>query len=224
MVRVPFFHYTHFDNLEKIIDDGMIKSREYKNKEEEGSYKDISINERQEIRKEKGLTDYIPLFAGFYTKWRNYPLNGYLQREYDDPKVQNTVFYGSLNKHIRDKLGEDYESVIIMMIKHNRIYELIDEGNVLLYDTIAIRSDSNELRFSDKDQFLDCLENCIIDSSFECEVDILYDEKNLLRFPDDVEIIIVDNEEIENKVNTMLMKKGYKIPVYINPLLRDKTE
>jgi hypothetical protein len=129
-----------------------------------------------------------------------------------------------LDHHIRDKLGEDYESVIIMMIKHNRIYELIDEGNVLLYDTIAIRSDSNELRFSDKDQFLDCLENCIIDSSFECEVDILYDEKNLLRFPDDVEIIIVDNEEIENKVNTMLMKKGYKIPVYINPLPRDKTE
>jgi hypothetical protein len=46
---------------------------------------------------------------------RSYEVNGYLMSNYDDPKLQNKSFYGTLNKVLQFKKGIDYSKVVILL-------------------------------------------------------------------------------------------------------------
>lgn len=152
MVKFPIFHYTHLENFIEIAKSGQLRCREVLISRRT-EFNDVSIDEEQVIRTAMELTGHVPMYVGFYELFRSYALNGYLMGNYDDPKVQNPNFYGSLNVHIRNKLDTDYSKMVILLIKTEKITELIKAHRIRLWNTVAISGDASEIEFSDEEEF-----------------------------------------------------------------------
>ena len=91
-------------------------------------FTDIAIDHNQPVREALELLNYVPNFPGFYTMFKGYELNGYLERHYDNPKVQNKSFYGTLHKVLRTSLGAQYENVLILLVKDEHVLQLRRSG------------------------------------------------------------------------------------------------
>jgi hypothetical protein len=202
-MRVPFFHYTCLDNLPNILKDARIVSR-YCLAKHSKKFTDISIDTNQIGRESLGLTKHIPLFPGFYTLYRGYELNGYLMEQYDKPKVQNKSFYGSLNKVLQVRMGDKYDSVIILLVSDELIYNFADQGKVRFFSDIAIKPDANEIEIKSKADLVKFLIEGINDSNISGEIDLLDDGKVSIACMSDIEALIVDNDEVEKQVITTL--------------------
>jgi len=150
------------------------------------------------------LLDYVPLFPGFYTLFRGYELNGYLMKVYDEPKVQNKSFYGSLNKVLQVNMGDKYENVIILLVNDELVYNFADQGKVRFFSDIAIKPDAEESVISNRMDLLSCLKAGTNDSNISGEIDLLDDGKVSIAFPSDIEALIVDNDEVKKQVMTAL--------------------
>ena len=223
-VRIPFFHYTHFDNLPGIVECSRLSSREYLDKKDH-KFTDVSIDPSQSIRNILGLLNYIPLFPGFYTKFRGPDFNKYLFENYDNPKVQNKSFYGTLNKTLRKNMDNDYEKIIILLVKDDHVYNFAENGKIRFFTDIAIKPDSKELRISNNECLLQCLANGISDENISGEIDLLDDGRVSIGCPCDVEAIIVDNEEVAGEIESVFLKHGCqkeKIPlIFVSELPRN---
>ncbi len=223
-MRIPFFHYTSLDSFNNILSDGRLISRNglmAKGKK----IVDISIDPTQAKRETLGLTNYIPMFAGFYEKFRSYELNGYLSSEYDSPKVYNKSFYGSLNKTLQNTMGKNYERVIIILVKDELVYRYADAGKVRLFTDIAIKDDAVELPVKSKEDLLIWLKLNIQDSVISAETDVLDDGFISICCTDDIEALIVDNDAIKKETEAIITKCRKKVPpIFVSPLPRNPAE
>jgi hypothetical protein len=202
-VRVPFFHYTYLDSLPSILKDARVVSR-YSLARNDKKFTDISIDPSQPVREQLGLLKYIPLFPGFYTLFRGYELNGYLMQDYDNPKVQNKSFYGSLHKTLQFKAGIKYENVIILLVNDEIVYNFADQGKVRFFSDIAVKPGAEERVIENRADLLNSLEEGIDDSNISGEIDLLDDGKVSIAFTVDIEALIVDNDKVEKQVMTAL--------------------
>lgn len=201
-MRVPFFHYTYLDNLPSILKDGRVVSRYYLVKND-NKFTDISIDPDQPVREELGLLDYVPLFPGFYALFRGYELNGSLMQEYDDPKVQNKSFYGSLNKVLQVKMGVKYENVIILLVDDELVYNFADQGKVRFFSDIAVKPNAEEFEIENRTDLLNSLRGGINGSNISGEIDLLDDGKVSIACTSDIEALIVDSDKVKNQVMTI---------------------
>jgi hypothetical protein len=219
-LRIPFFHYTNLDSLPAIVQDGRVISRYWL-----GTYGkkfcEISIDEKQPVRKERGLLQYVPLFAGFYTLYRGSEFNNYLDRHYDDPKVQNKSFYGALHKTLRNKMAQDYEKVIILLINDNLIYNLADQGKIRFFSDIAVKPGIKEVPIRNRDQLIEALGKHISDHNISGELDLLDDGKTSIKCTGDIEAVIVDNDKIREKVSLILSKCQVAPELFVSNLPRE---
>jgi len=203
-MKVPFFHYTYLDSLPSIIKDARVVSRHWLAKYGR-EFTDISIETGPSVREGFELLDYIPLFPGFYAKFRSYELNGYLMYEYgEDPKVQNKSFYGSLNRVLQVRLDDNYENVIILLVDDELVYNFADQDKVRFFSDIAIKAEAEEIEINNRMDLKNCLETHIDDSNISGEIDLLDDGKVSIAFPSDIEALIVDNDEVKKQVMTAL--------------------
>lgn len=202
-MRVPFFHYTYLDSLPNILKNARVVSR-YSLARNDKKFTDISIDPSQPVREQLGLLKYIPLFPGFYTLFRGYELNGYLMQEYDNPKVQNKSFYGSLHKTLQFKAGIKYENVITLLVNDELVYNFADQGKVRFFSDIAVKPDAEEHVIENRADLLNSLEEGIDDSNISGEIDLLDDGKVSIAFTSDIEALIVDNDKVEKQVMTAL--------------------
>ena len=183
---------------------------------------DISIDPSQTKREALGLTNYVPLFAGFYELFRGSELNSYLIREYDSPKVQNKSFYGTLNKILQNKMGSDYERIIILMVKDELVYRYADEGKVRYFTDIAIKNTAIERPIKSRVNLVNWLTANIYGSNISGEIDILDDGKISICCTDDIEAFIVDNDSIEKKTLSAIRDCGkHAPPTFVSPLPRN---
>jgi len=219
MTKVPVFHYTTLDNFYDIISNGQLHSRTWM-KEHGTTFQDISIDPDQPVREEKGLLDYVPLFLGFHARYReDYNLHKYLENNYDDPKVQNPSFFGSLNKVLRVKLGKSYERVILLLINWDIITEFADKGYVRFFTDIAVKPDVFECDCNDCEEFLTSIENNIVNGrDIYSEIDVYDDGERCISIPDDIEVIIVDNENIKKELTSNVGNQLVTIPIFVRRL------
>lgn len=202
-MRVPFFHYTCLDNLSSILKDARIVSR-YCLAKYGRRFTDISIDTDQTGREQRGLTKYIPLFPGFYTLYRSYELNGYLMKQYDDPKVQNKSFYGSLNKILQFRMGDKYDTVIILLVNDELVYNFANQSKVRFFSDIAIKPDADEIEIKSRADLVESLSEGIDDSNISGEIDLLDNGKASIACMSDIEALIVDNDNVKKQVVTTL--------------------
>lgn len=223
-IRVPFFHYSILESLDDILTAGRLLSRD--SLANQGmDFQDISIDHTQRIRQALGLTNYVPMFAGFYTLYREYSFNGYLMNNYDDPKITNVSFYGSLNRTLQQSLGDNYQNVIIFMIDAEHIYRNADEGRIRAFSDIAIKADSYELEpITNRDNLLEQLNAYITGQNTKVEIDLLDDGETSIDCLANIEAVIVDNEEIEQQVHATMQKCRKRCQVFVNPLPRGPVE
>lgn len=206
-MRIPFFHYTSLDNLPNMLINGRLMSREgLEQKGEE--FHDVSIDPAQTTRRERGLTKYIPLFAGFHGLYRGYELNGFMSNRYDDPKVMNKTFYGALNKTLQTNMGINYEKIIILLVNNELVFKYADYGKVRFFTDIAIRSTSDEMRVRSRMDLEKCLGEGISGEYVSGEIDLLDDGKASIGCPSDIEAIIVDNNVIRKQVKDIIDAHG----------------
>jgi len=221
MTKVPVFHYTPLDNFYEILSHGQLHSRTWLD-QNTVTYEDISIDPEQPIRAQKGLLTHVPLFLGFYALWRdneNYHIH--LANNYDDPKIQNPSFFGSLNKILRMRLGESYQRIILLLIKWDVITEFADRGYVRYFTDIAVKPDADEYDCPNSNQLLSNIDGDIEDDrNLKSEIDILDDGKKCIHVPNDLEAIIVDNEEIKSELTAKAGTELETIPIYVHSLPR----
>ncbi len=142
-------------------------------------------------------------------------------------RVYNRSFFGSLNKTLREKMGEDYERVVLLLINGEKINQFADKGYVKFYTDIAIKGDSESVSCLSKDELLGNLNDCIGDEDhLKAELDVFDDGKECILVPEDIEAIIVDNEKILEEVkrelsNLIGAQKIEDINFFISPLPRD---
>ena len=203
MTRIPFFHYTSLDNLERIINERAIRSRRQLALQGR-PFDDISIDPSQSKRKDLGLVDYVPTFAGFYAGFREPAIYDYLRDNYDEPRVHNPSFYGSLNKVLQFSLKQDYEKVVILLIDDALVYDLADHGRIRLFSDIAVKWRSEEIAIANRGELQSQLSDCVNYGNINCEVDLLDNGADCISYPKDIKMIIVDNAEIETKVWNMM--------------------
>jgi hypothetical protein len=168
------------------------------------SFKDISIDPDQQKRESKNLLSYVPLFPGYYQLMRSYDVNGYLMSNYDDPKVQNKSFYGTLNKVLQFRKGIDYSKVVILLVDDNAIYDCAREGSLRFFSDIAIKSNSEEHVVGSKGDLIKLLEQNIEGRDISGEVDLLDDGEECVAVPLQIEAIIVDNKDVKSEVQRIL--------------------
>jgi len=221
MTKVPVFHYTPLNNFYGIISNGQLHSRNWM-KAHETTYQDISIDPEQPVREEKGLLDYVPLFLGFYALWRDdLDLHNYLVSNYDDPKIQNPSFFGSLNKVLRVRHADSYHRVILLLIKWNIITDFAERGYVRFFTDIAVKPDVDECDCTDCEEFLSNIDqNIENDRNLYSEIDVLDDGVRCISIPDDLEAIIVDNDDIKGELITTVGAQLGTIPIYVHSLPR----
>jgi len=222
-MRVPFFHYTCLDSLPSILEDSRVVSRYWlaKNGKE---FTDISIDPNQPVREERELLDYVPLFPGFYTLYRGYELNGYLMQEYDNPKVQNKSFYGSLNKVLQVKMGVKYDNVVILLVDDELVYNFADQGKMRFFSDIAVKPSAQEFTIENRTDLLNYLRKGIKGSNISGEIDLLDDGKISITCTSDIEALIVDNDEVKKQVMTALSTcntRGKLPRIFISELPRN---
>lgn len=222
-MRVPFFHYTYLDSLPSILKDGRVVSRYWLAKSRK-KFTDISIDSNQPVRERLGLLEYIPLFPGFYTLFRGYELNGYLMQQYDDPKVQNKSFYGSLNKVLQFKKGVNYDNVIILLVNDELVYNFADQGKIRCFSDIAVKPNAHEYAVKNRADLLKLLSGGISGSNISGEIDLLDDGKSSIALSSEIEALIVDNDGVKKQVTTALntcSKPVKLIQTFISQLPRD---
>jgi hypothetical protein len=202
-MRIPFFHYTYLDSLPSILKDVRVVSR-YWLARNGRKFTDISIDPDQPVREKLGLLKYVPLFPGFYTLYRGYELNGYLTLEYDNPKVQNKSFYGSLNKVLQFRRDVKYDNVVILLVNDELVYNFADQGKVRFFSDIAVKPNAQEFAIKDRTDLLNFLREGINGSNISGEIDLLDDGKVSIAFTSDIEALIVDNDEVKKQVMTAL--------------------
>ena len=226
-MRIPFFHYTCLDNLPGILKDARLVSR-HSLTEKNAKFNDISIDPSQSVRGALGLLNYVPLFAGFYELYRSFELNGYLTNKYDDPKVQNKSFYGTLHKTLQNKMVDRYEDVIILLVNDELVYKYADQGRVRFFTDIALKEHATEVPVSNRADLLSCLKAGIEGSNISGEIDILDDGKMSIRCMPDIEAIIVDSKGIKKKVAEILTKypcgEGPSPLILVSKLPRDSVQ
>lgn len=227
MVKIPFFHYTYLDNLIEIFRDGNLRSRAGLSVQEL-DYEDISIDPEQNIRKQMGLLEYVPIFPGYFKKYyRQDELDAYLRENYDDPRVYNRSFYGSLNKTLRAKLEEFYEKIVLLLLNHDKIIRYAEEGNVRFFDTIAIKGLADEFVCDCENDLLSNLTDCMGENGhLYCEIDIQDEGSGCLLMPEELEMVIVDNYKIRESLLDELKKFMTKedvneLNIIVAPLPRD---
>jgi hypothetical protein len=165
------------------------------------------------------------MFAGFYELYRDYDFNVYLMNNYDEPKIQNVSFYGSLNKTLQRNLGDNYQNVIIYMVNDEHIYQNADAGKLRAFSNIAIKEDSYELGpINNRAKLIEQLDMYISGQNTKVEVDLLDDCGNSIICMDNIEALIVDNDEIERKVQTIMSRCGKQCQVFVNSLPRNPFE
>lgn len=220
-MKIPFFHYTYLESLTSIVKDKRIESRSHLLKSGK-RFSEISIDPSQEHREKLGLTNYVPLFPGFHALYRSYQLYCYLAKEYDQPKVQNKSFYGTLNKVLQFKQGIKYDNVIIFLINDEFVYSLADQGKVRFFSDIAIKDTAVELEVTDSESLKLCLLSCIDGSNISGEVDLLDDGEGAVSF-NNVDAIIVDNKEIGKQIIAILGScvKDIETKIFVMPLPRN---
>ena len=184
-MRIPFFHYLYLDSLSGVLNDHRLISRQSLNKLSK-KFSDISIDPAQPVREEKGLLNYIPLFPGYYARGRSFVLNGYLMKNYDDPKVQNKSFYGTLNRTLQTRLGSKYENVIILLINDELVYRFADNRKVRYFTDIAVKPNCNEVEIINRASLVDCLKEHMDDRNIFGEVDLLDDGKESISVPSNI--------------------------------------
>ena len=222
-MRIPFFHYTYLDNLPSILKDGRVVSRYWLAKKGR-KFTDISIDPSQSAREQLGLLDYIPLFPGFYALWRSYELNGYLMQEYDEPKVQNKSFYGSLNKVLQVRLGVKYDNVVILLVNDELVYNFADQGKVRFFSDIAVKRTAQEIAIENRRDLLDFLRKGIDGSDIWGEIDLLDDGETSITISSDIEALIVDNDEVRKQAMAALGTCNTHVKpaqVFVSELPRD---
>ena len=168
------------------------------------NFTDISIDSRQPVRSRLGLLNYIPMFPGFYSRYRGYELNGFLMSNYDEPKVQNKSFYGTFNKVLQFKDGMDYEKVLTLLINDEVVYRRAEEGRVRFFDDIAVKPNAIEVPIANRRELTDALMANISGADISGEVDLLDDGTTSVSFPTDIEAIVVDSERIGLEVGKIL--------------------
>lgn len=223
-MKIPFFHYTYLDNLTAIISDGRISSRASLTSAGK-KFTDISIDPKQPVRDDLGLLNYIPMFPGFYSKYRGAELNDYLRLHYDEPKVQNKSFYGSLNKVLQFKPNTKYEEVITLLVKESLIYDFADRGKVRFFSNIAVKPSVEEEMISNRRELKAYLEKHTSGTDTACEIDTLDDGNTSIAFPSEIEAIIVDNESVKQKVDGILgtaSGQGRVSNIFVSSLPRNK--
>jgi hypothetical protein len=201
-IKIPFFHYTHLESLPSIVADHRIKSR-FSLVQKGTKFSEISIDPTQQQREKLGLTNYVPLFPGFYALFRSELLFHYLEKEYDAPKVQNKSFYGTLNKVLQFKQGIKYDCIVILLINDEFIYTLADQGKVRFFSDIAIKGTAIELPVIDRDSLKLCLLSCIEGTNISGEIDLLDEGEGAVPLTS-VDAIIVDNKEVGKQVIKIL--------------------
>ncbi|MGA2877007.1 MAG: hypothetical protein ABSE82_15930 [Nitrososphaerales archaeon] len=172
----------------------------YWQKEKGSKFTEISIDPDQPVRKSRKLLDYIPLFPGYYELYRSYEFNGFLMEHYDDPKVQNKSFYGTLNKVLQFRDGIAYQNVIILMIKDSRVYTAADESRVRFFSDIAVKPGIPEYAVKNRGDLSSLLSKHISGSNISGEIDLNDDGNRSISMPSDVECIIVDNDVVASVV------------------------
>jgi hypothetical protein len=220
-MKIPFFHYTYLESLASIVKDKRIESRLHLIKSGK-RFSEISIDPNQQQRGKLGLTNYVPLFPGFYALYRSYQLYCYLAKEYDQPKVQNKSFYGTLNKVLQFKQGIKYDNVIIFLINDEFVYSMADQGKVRFFSDIAIKDTAVELEANDRESLKLCLSSYIDGSNISGEVDLLDDGEGAVSL-NKVDAIIVDNKEIGKQIMTILSSsaKAIETKIFVMPLPRN---
>jgi hypothetical protein len=205
-----------------MLKDGRVVSRQWLAKSGR-KFTDISIDPKQRIRERRGLLEYVPLFPGFYALWRDYELNGYLMHEYDDPKVQNPSFYGSLNKNLQVNMGAKYDTVIVLLVSDELVYNFADQGKVRFFSDIAIKPEVEELPIANRADLLNCLRQHINGSDISGEIDLFDDGKTSVACPSDIEALIVDSDEIGKQVKVVAGACGcLKLPlIFVSELPRN---
>ncbi|QQG48409.1 MAG: hypothetical protein HY247_06600 [archaeon] len=170
------------------------------------TFKDVSIDLRQPKRSSLGLTNYLPTFAGFYSHQRGTGLDIYLQSNYDDPRVQNPSFYGSLHKVLRRR--SYYREIVILLIREDLVLKFADARRLLLFTDIAVKEHANRIETLNGSDLLSTLRNQVRHGSLYCEVDLLDDDEGWVGFPQDIEAIVVDNESVAALVGQKLALSG----------------
>ena len=219
MTKVPFFHYTHLDNIDSMIAQRAVRSRAFL-KSISARFRDVSIDRRQQKRRSLGLTNHLPTFAGFYSYKRGTELELYLQYHYDDPPVQNPSFYGCLMRPLRWK--SYYRDLVILMISEELVLRYADEGRVILYNGTAIKDGSDRIEFSGRAGFMNVLMGRIRWGNLYCEVDLMDDGESCVAFPDDIEAMIVDNQSVASVLGLKLALGGISNseapPIFVSEL------
>lgn len=113
-----------------------------------------------------------------------------------------------------------YQKIILLMLKEDALRKYARLGRVRLFDDIAIKASSNEIHFGSEDELFTKLDRYIYTNEREqlttkCELDIL-SSKDPLKFPDDFECIVADNEKVKSQVEAKI--KDINIPVYVSQL------
>lgn len=227
-IKVPFCHYTYLDNLYSIIEMGQLRSRKAL-KKGRINFEDISIDPDQSTRENMGLTSSVPIFIGYYTLFRkSRNLWKYLRDNYESPKIQNTRFYGALHKTIKNEKPDRYERVVTIIIHFDKICESANKGLITFYTDIAIKSDSECLECLSKDQLLKNIEDNITinergGKETTCEIDLYEDGENFIKFPQDIEAIVVSTETIKELVHEKILTHygatiAKNIPIFVDAL------
>lgn len=145
-----------------------------------------------------------------------------MAEEYDQPKVQNKSFYGTLNKVLQFKQGIKYDNVIILLINDEFVYSLAEQGKVRFFSDIAIKDTAAELEVTDRESLKLCLSSCINGSNISGEVDLLDDGEGAVCL-NNIDAIIVDNKEIVKQISTILDScgKATETKIFLMPLPRN---
>jgi len=227
MFRMPYFHYTAIDNLVEMFRSKHLRSRGWLLANAR-DFEDISIDPEQTRRAELELIDYVPLFPGYFQKYyREAELDEYLRRNYDEPRVYNRSFYGSLNLTLREELGEEYEQTSLLLLNHDKIMEYVKAGDIRFFTKIAIKPDAEEYECDDSEDLMNHLERCLGGNGhLYCELDVLDNGRECFEIPEDIERIIVDNEGmrvylIEELSNFMTEEEIGNINIIVAPLPRN---
>lgn len=203
------------DNLPRILKDGRLISRHWQT-QAGNSFVDISIDPSQPVRQRLKLLDYVPLFPGYYQLYRDYDFNGYLMSNYDDPKVQNKSFYGTLNKVLQFREDIEYESVIILMVDSKVVHDCADNGKLRFFSDIAVKPGSQEYQVKNKADLSNLLDKHTDGSDISGEIDIYDDGKSSIAVPLEIEAIIADNDQVVSDIRNLLSSSG---SAPIDPLL-----
>ena len=144
---------------------------------------------------------------------------------YDDPKVQNKSFYGTLNKTLQTTMGTMYEHIIILLVNDELVYKFADQGKIRFFTDIAVKDTAIECPINNKVNLLKYLEAGIKRPNISGEIDLLDDGQVSIGCTSDIEAIIVDSNKIKGQVEELLTKyncaKGTTPLTFVSQLPRN---